>query len=205
MQDLAFPGADLNGHPLTMGVLRSSDLTSLLAFTNKVVPSLSIGEAQWRALIAAEYLVCARTPTGDIVGLYAANHLAFDGSTHGTELRAVLNVLCNRFKLDEHTVAFGAVAAVDPRFGASSLRLHLLRALLRTVGLRCRHLFTFVNKNDLFEMNALPSEGWRCFFEEDDTCYMALNVSRTLRQLPSRLMLGLPPTAEKSLSRPIHS
>jgi hypothetical protein len=149
-------------------------------------------------VIPTENAVCARARDGSLAGFYLVNHLGLLESSEA--VHAALNVLCNRFKLLSQSVAFGAQAAIESRFQHSDLRLHLLRALLRNVGLRYRYLFTSVNKNDAFEMLALPSEGWRCFHEEDEVCYMALNVSQTLRQLPSRLMLRPP----RKPGQPLH-
>jgi hypothetical protein len=148
----------------------------------------SLDDSAWRSLIAARNVISAKTPEGEIVGACVANHypLIYRGAEFH-DLRAGLNVLCNRFKLADAGIAFGAMTAIAPGHDATELRSYLLRALLRTIGLRYHHLFCFCRKDNPLELHALEAEGWRCFQEEDENCYFILEVARALRELASRL------------------
>jgi len=168
---------------------RPGDLFALTTFSK----SLGFTEQMWRSLERAGNVVCARTRTGRIDGFYVANHYAL----HREEitmrgLRSAMNVLTNRFKLAPANVAFGAQTVIAPEWQDSNLRRHLLRALLRTVGLRYRHLFCACGKTEVREMQVLDDEGWRCFQEEDETCYFTLDVAKALRGLASQLMMRAP-------------
>jgi hypothetical protein len=198
MQAMRFFSAEFANYE-TIETPRASDIPQLAALTRRLstAPSESLllpqTESAWRALIAAEDMACARTRDGRIVGCYLTNHfiqLCEPGDLPA--LRGAHGVLCNRFKLRNEIVSFGAQALIDISWQNTDLRPHLLRALLRHVGLRYRFLFTAVKKDDAPEMQVLPIEGWRCFHEEDDTCYMMLDVARALRLLASRLVLRIP-------------
>jgi hypothetical protein len=202
MQDIHFPGATLANQELAIDTPRLSDVPRLSDLTHGLARTVDTDsfrcpqtEAAWRSLIQAEDIVCAKTRDGRLAGFYATNQFAL---LHSAEelpaVRAAHNVLCNRFKLPNQKVSFGAQAIIDLPQQNSDLRSHLLRALLRQVGLRYRYLFTVIGKNDLSEMQTLPREGWRCFHEEDDACYMMLDVAKGLRHLASQLIL-----------RPMHS
>ena len=175
---------------LMIGIPRLSDIPSLLVLTHST--SLSITDSAWRSLIAVENVVAARI-RDRIVGLYVANHYQ---QTHDSdllrELRSALRVLCNRFKLAEENVAFGADVVIAPEWQNGDLRAHLLRGLLRATGLRYRHLFGFCRKGNPLDLHARQTEGWRCYQEEDETCYLMLEVAKTLRGLASQLVLRLP-------------
>jgi hypothetical protein len=143
----------------------------------------------FRTLIAARHIVCANQH-GTVTGFYAVNVIpALYPPEPFPDVRAAFNVLCNRLKLSDRFVGFGTLSAIKPASGGSHLRLHLLRALLRQVGLRYRYLFTSVQKDDGAELSYLAEEGWRCFHEEDHTSYMMLHVAKALRSLASRLLL----------------
>jgi hypothetical protein len=142
-------------------------------------------------LIEAEDIVCARMKDGRLAGFYAANQFdLIDYERERPQVRAAHNVLCNRFKLQANKVSFGAQAVMDLAPQNSNLRGQLLRELLRRVGLRFRYLFTEVQKADAVELQALEAEGWRCFHEEDEACYMMLDVAKALRTLASALILS---------------
>ncbi|HVZ15858.1 MAG TPA: hypothetical protein VG897_01980 [Terriglobales bacterium] len=162
--------------------------------TFKLSSGLNITESGWRSLLAAENVVGAKSPDSSIVGLHIANHysLIYEGEQL-RQLRAAASVLCNRFKLDQSSIAFGSQSVIVPEFTITDLREHLLRSLLRTVGFRYRHLFSFCRKNDPEELETLQLQGWRCYQEEDDVCYLMLNVAKTLRGLASQLVLRIPP------------
>jgi hypothetical protein len=150
-----------------------------------------LDDSAWRSVLAARNAICAKTPEGKIVGLCIANHYSL--IYHGEEfrnLRAGLNILCNRFKLADTAIAFGAQTFISAAHGSAELRGHLLQELLRAVGLRYHHLFRSCRKDDSLELHLLQEEGWRCFQEEDDTCHLMLDVAKTLRGLASRFVLG---------------
>jgi len=166
---------------------RLSDVSQILV----TAKHLGIDESGWRSLISGGEVVCATTSS--ITGLYLADHYSFGYEADRVrELQAARSVLCNRFKLAEEKVAFGAEAVIGPEWQGSDLRSHLLRALLRNVGLRYKHLFRFCRKDDPAELEALKSEGWRCFQEEDETCYLVLDVAKVLRELATKLLLRFP-------------
>ncbi len=177
-----------------------SDLPSLLRFATRCsieAPHQRIhmpaGENAWRSLISAGDVVCAKAADGHIAGVYATNQFAQTADAEALQqARAARNVLCNRFRYPEHSVAFGAVALVERRLPHSEVRLRMLRDLLRSAGYRYRCLFNVVEKTNQDEMNILPTEGWRCFHEEDDACYMMLDIAKSLRQLASSLVLPMP-------------
>lgn len=150
---------------LVIGPPRPSDISSIL----RLAADLGLDQKAWRSALAAQNLVCAKSVAG-IAGVYVASHysLAYDGDRL-RELRAARNVLCNRFKLAEENVSFGAQAVIAADWQEGDLRGHLLRALLRNVGLRYHHLFRFCRKDNPLELYALQREGWRCYQEEDDT------------------------------------
>ena len=149
-------------------------------------------------MIEAQDIVCAAARDGRLAGFYAANHFdLLNFEKERPQVRAAHNVLCNRFKLANQRVSFGAQAVVDPIAPNSNLRSQLLRGLLRSVGLRYRYLFTVVDKVNSAEMEALPAEGWRCFHEEDEACYMMLDVARALRSLATNLVLHFPERTAK--------
>ncbi len=153
--------------------------------------SLGLSENGWRALITSQHVVCANSVC--LAGLYVADHYSFvyEGDRL-RELQAARSVLCNRFKLNPENVAFGAEAVINPAWQGSDLRSHLLRALLRNVALRYRHAFRFCRKDDPAELENLNNEGWRCFQEEDEACYLVLDVAKALRGLATKLMLRFP-------------
>jgi hypothetical protein len=166
---------------------RPADIPKLAQLTK----NSGLDDSAWRSLIAARNVVCAKTPEGKIVGACIANHYSL---IHRGEdfrnLRAGLNVLCNRFKLADTAIAFGALTFVAAAHESTELRSHLLQELLRAVGLRYHHLFRSCRKNSPLELHLLEEEGWRCFQEEDDTCYLMLDVAKTLRGLASRFVFG---------------
>jgi hypothetical protein len=193
---------------------RPADIPRLVDFTSKrtMLPSqqwerLPVGHASWQTLIKAHDLVCATAFDGTIAGYYAINQFSLVSEPSQLhELQSAHNVLCNRFRLSHSDVSFGAQVVIHPAWQLTDLRIHLLRALLRTVGLRFRYLFTEVRKNNADEMLILPREGWHCFHEEDEVCYMMLNVAKALRQLASRLLLlRLPNRPESSLPQATHA
>jgi hypothetical protein len=209
MQDMLFLDTEFANHGLLIEKPRLSDVHFLSDLIKR--SSLNAGaqhehfpqnDSAWRSLIAAENIVIARTHDGRLAGFYATNQFAL---VHQPEelhrLRAAHNVLCNRFKLSDQKVSFGAQVLIDLPWQSSDLRPYLLRTLLRMVGLRYRFLFNVVKKDNLFEMRALPREGWRCFHEEDDTCYMMLDVAKALRLLASNLMLRIPNKSVAPVSR----
>jgi hypothetical protein len=150
-------------------------------------------ESLWDALVQSGDVVCARSGEGRILGYYAADQFRhLDDESSLAPARAARSVLCNRFKFAEQTVAFGAVALIETRLHNSDLRLRLLRELLRALGYRYRCLFNMVEKSNVEEIDAELREGWRCFHEEDDACYMMLDVAKALRQLASSLLLHMP-------------
>jgi hypothetical protein len=189
---------------------RSADIPRLIEITTERSiqrDRFPVGHASWNTLIKAHDVVCATAIDGRVAGYYAINQLSLvyePSQLH--ELRSAHNVLCNRFRISHSTVSFGAQVVIHPAWQLTDLRTHLLRALLRTVGLRYRCLFTEVKKNNADEMQMLPREGWRCFHEEDEVCYMMLDVAKVLRQLASRLLLlRLPKQPESSLPRAAHA
>jgi hypothetical protein len=191
----------LEDRELAIESLHSGEVPSLLRFTTRCsieAPHqrihLPAGEEAWRTLAAAGNAVCAKSRDGRIVAVYATNQFApMQDAEVLQAARAAQNVLCNRYRYSPETVAFGAVTLVDRRLAQSEVRLRMLRELLRSVGYRYRCLFTVVEKTNQDEMNLLPAEGWRCFHEEDDACYMMLEVAKGLRQLASSLVLPMPP------------
>lgn len=203
MRDTPFFSPSLENQELTIAAPRLSDLPAITQFikrTASIAGPNPLPESVVRSLLQAEDMVSARTHDGRILGYYAINHFALLGSDKSQPaIRAAHNVLCNRFKLPGQRVSFGADALIDISRQTSDLRAHLLRALLRHVGLRYRYLFTVIDKNDAFEMQALPAEGWRCFHEEDATCYMMLDIAKALRLLASSLILQTPPRASTTL------
>jgi hypothetical protein len=207
MQPLPFPRTLELAEPIIQ-TARPADISRLIEFTQKLasVPGLQserfpAGQSSWQTLIKAQDVVCATATDGRLMGYYAVNQLSLVYSTDELiELRSAHSVACNRFRVESANVSFGAQTAIYPGSQSNDLRVLLLRSLLRTVGLRYRFLFTEVNKNNVEEMAALPREGWRCFHEEDDVCYMILDVAKTLRQLASRLVLRLPNRPEVPLS-----
>jgi hypothetical protein len=171
---------------LPIETARSSDLHGLLALSK----NLGFSEQAWHSLIDGGAAVCVRD-SGKIVGFYVVDHLALISKGERLhELQAAKNVLCNRFKLDESQIAFGAQAAIAAPYSGSPLRAQMLRALLRNVGLRYHHLFTFCGKQNPAELDTLQLEGWRCFQEEDEMCYLMLDVAKALRRLASELVLS---------------
>jgi len=151
-----------------------------------------VQESVWNALVRGGNVVCARSMEGRLLGYYAADqftHLPQQATLQST--RAARNVLCNRFRFSPEIVSFGAVALIETRLQDSELRLRMLRELLRAVGYRYRCLFNVVEKTNTEEVNAELREGWRCFHEEDNACYMMLDVAKTLRQLASSLVLTM--------------
>ena len=211
MQPLPFPRV-LEAPEPVIQTARSSDIPRLMEFTQRLASlpgsqseHFLAGQSSWQALIKAQDVVCATSPDGRISGYYAVNHLSLVYTSEELlELRSAHSVACNRFRVENANVSFGAQAAIDPG-SQSDLRVLLLRSLLRTVGLRYRFLFTEAKKNNTEEMAALPREGWRCFHEEDDVCYMMLDVAKALRQLASRLVLRLPQRHEAPLSHQAHA
>jgi hypothetical protein len=208
MQPLPFPRVLEPAEPIIQ-TARPADIPRLMEFTARVTAlsgSSSVrfpsDRTSWETLVKAQDLVCATSTDGQIAGYYAINHFSLIYATEELqELRSAHNVACNRFRAESHNVSFGAQAAILPASQPNDLRILLLRSLLRTVGLRYRFLFTEVKKINADEMLSLPREGWRCFHEEDDVCYMMLDVAKTLRQLASRLVLRLPSRPETSLSQ----
>lgn len=179
----------LGSQQLAIEPPRPADLPNI----RKLAQELHLDENAWRSLMAAKNVVCAKALGGMLAGLYVANHypLAYTGDELH-ELRSGLNVFINRFKVADSSVAFGAQPVIAPDWQTGELRGHLLRALLRSVGLRYRHLFSFCRKDNPIELHALQAEGWRCYQEEDETCYMVMDVAKVLRGLASTLVLRLP-------------
>jgi hypothetical protein len=204
MQDMLFLGAGL--HELAIGAPRLSDIPRIADLVKRSAVNATMHQVRfpanedvWRSLFATQSIVCAKTRDGRIAGLYATNQfsLVYDADEL-LPLRAAQSVLCNRFKLLDKNVSFGSLAVIDLPWHNSDLREHLLRDLLRMVGLRYRCLFTVVKKDSLSEMQTLPREGWRCFHEEDDACYMMLDVAKALRSLATHLVMRIP-------NRPVES
>ena len=174
---------------------RLPDLAGVLGISE----SLGFSGHIWRSLIADGNSVCAKDERNKIVGFSAANHLPLisdDGHLH--EFRAAMAVLCNRFKLDEGHIAFGAQTVIAAPYETTNLRAQLMRALLRNIGLRYRDLFMFCKKQNSGELETLLWEGWRCFQEEDEVCYLTLDVAKTLRRLASELVLRAPLSAQST-------
>lgn len=170
--------------------------------TSQLATQLGIAEPHWRSLLEAEDIVCAEAPDKSIAGVQITNHYGFlSDAERVRELRAAMNVLCNRFKLSQSSIAFGSQSLIVSEFETTDLRHHLLRSLLRTVGFRYRHLFSVCPKNNPLELNTLQSQGWRCFQEEDDRCYLMLDVAKALRGLASQLVLRIPPRAQRVAAR----
>jgi hypothetical protein len=178
---------------------RLADVPRLLEFTRKMSLAGKMSDrfpsdgSAWQSLIKSQDVVLAKDDDGNILGFYTVNQLSL---THESEelqaIRAAHNVVCNRFKLAHSTVSFGAQVLVDPACPDLQLRSLLLRGALRNVGLRYRYLFTILRKTDSHDMVLLPREGWRCFHEEDDVCYMMLDVAKTLRRLASAIVFHMP-------------
>ena len=176
------------GTSFQIDVARLSDLGGLLALSK----NLGLSGESWRKLIADGTAVCAKDG-GKIVGFYAANHLSLLAEDeHQPQFRAALSVLCNRFRLVAERITFGACVAVAPAYTQSDLRAQMLRALLRGIALRYPHLFTYCRKDNPIEFETQEREGWRCFQEEDDICYLTLDVAKALRRLASQLVLRAP-------------
>lgn len=197
MQQNFAPGARPASEPI-IEVPRLDEIPRLIELTKRLASTAGLQafrcprtESDWRLLIEAENIVCARTKDGRLAGFYAANQFdLLDYENDRPQVRAAHNVLCNRFKLQNNKVSFGAQAVVDLAPQHTNLRGQLLRELLRRVGLRFRYLFTEVQKDNAAELKALTEEGWRCFHEEDETCYMMLDVAKALRSLASTLILS---------------
>ena len=171
---------------------RPGDIFALATFSK----GLGFTESMWRSLERAGNVVCARHRSGRIDGFYIAHHYSVHREEYEIRhLRAGLNVLINRSHLDPTSVAFGAQSAVAEAWQDSELRLHLLRGLLRSVGLRYRHLFCCCRTDEFAEINRLRHEGWRCYQEEDEMCFFDLDVAKALRGLASSLMLKAPARA----------
>ena len=176
------------GSSLLIESTRLSDLSGVLGLSE----DLGFSGNAWRKLIADGTAVCARNGAMAI-GFYAANHLSLVTENRQLqELRAAMSVLCNRFKLAEQQIAFGARAVVVAEHAPNDLRAQMLRTLLRNIGFRYQHLFTFCRKQNPAELEMLVHEGWRCVQEEDDVCYLTLDIARTLRRLASELLLRAP-------------
>ncbi len=198
MQSSFTPGARLASPEPIIEVPRLQDILRLIELTKRLSVTAGLHEfrcpqteSDWRLLIEAEDIVCARMKDGRLAGFYAANQFDLvDYEKDRPQVRAAHNVLCNRFKLPNNKVSFGAQAVVDLAPQHSNLRGQLLRELLRRVGLRYRYLFTEVQKENATELQALTGEGWRCFHEEDEACYMSLDVAKALRSLASTLVLS---------------
>ncbi len=192
--------AILESHEWAVASVQLADLPSLSRFAKRCTieaPHQRIhipdDENAWRTLISSGNVVCARAADGHIAGVYTTNQFAHMESAVALQsARAARNVLCNRFRYSEESVAFGAAALVERRLPHAEVRLRMLRELLRSAGYRYRCLFNVVEKINQDEMNLLPAEGWRCFHEEDDACYMMLDVAKGLRQLASSLVLPMP-------------
>lgn len=199
MQDSFLPGG-YSKHDLNFAVPRLHDIPQLQEFTARLTPGAGLQplhcprtEADWRKLIEAQDIVCATTREGRLAGFYATNHFdLLDFEKERPQVRAAHNVLCNRYRLPNQKVSFGAQAVADVTPQNVDLRSQLLRELLRSVGLRYRYLFTVVDKENSAEMRCLSAEGWRCFHEEDEACYMMLDVARALRSLATHLILHFP-------------
>jgi len=204
MQSSFAPGARHVPEPL-IDVPRLNDIPRLIELTKRLAATAGLHtyrcpqtEPDWRLLIEAEDIVCARMKDGRLAGFYAANQFDLvDYEKDRPQVRAAHNVLCNRFKLPTKKVSFGAQAVIDLAPQHTHLRSQLLRELLRRVGLRYRYLFTEVPKENAAELQVLESEGWRCFHEEDEACYMMLDVARALRSLATHLVLHFPDRPEK--------
>ncbi len=209
MQDSFATGARLTSFEPTIDIPRLHDIPRLVELTKRLSQTAGLHafrcpqtESDWRLLIEAEDIVCARMRDGRLAGFYAANQFDLvDYEKNRPQVRAAHNVLCNRFKLLSNKVSFGAQAVVDLAPQHGQLRSQLLRELLRRVGLRYRYLFTEVQKNNAEEMQALTGEGWRCFHEEDEACYMMLDVAKALRSLATHLVLHFPERPEKPSAR----
>ena len=197
MDEIISFGGALGSLSLTIEPARPTDIPAILKFGSR----LSLDTAAWRSLQEAGNVVVGKSYKGQIAGLCVANHYSLlykDERFH--DLRAALSVLCNRFKLSDSAIAFGAQVVIAGELEFNDLRSHLLRSLLRTVGLRYRHLFGFCRKDDPMELQALEREGWRCYQEEDEDCYLMLDVARALRGLATRLVMPLSPE-RSSLTR----
>jgi len=180
---------------------RPGDLFSLATFSK----TLGFTDSMWRSIDRAGNVVCARTRTGRIDGFYVANHYALHREEHEMRgLRSAMNVLCNRFKVAPTSLAFGAQVVISAEYRDSDLRLHLLRGLLRTVGLRYRHMFCDCRTDNALELAALDREGWRCFHEEDHSCYFMLDVAKALRGLASQLLSAPARTAPSAERNSLH-
>jgi hypothetical protein len=198
--------AIFENHEWAVASVNPSELPSILRFATRCTIEaphqrihIPAGESAWRNLISSGDVVCAKTTDGRLAGVYATNQFTqWEGAEALQSARAARNVLCNRFRYSEGSVAFGAVALVERRLPHSEVRLRMLRELLRSAGYRYRCLFNVVEKTNQDEMNLLPAEGWRCFHEEDDTCYMMLDIAKGLRQLASSLVL---PMQQRSAAR----
>jgi len=198
MQSSFAPGARLASPEPNIDVPRLDEIPLLIELTKRLASTAGMHEfrcpqtkSDWGLLIEAEDIVCARTRDGRLAGFYAANQFDLvDYERDRPQIRAAHNVLCNRFRLQTNKVSFGAQAVVDLAPQHNNLRGKLLRELLRRVGLRYRYLFTESQKDNAAELGALVAEGWRCFHEEDEACYMMLDVAKALRTLASTLILS---------------
>jgi hypothetical protein len=56
-------------------------------------------------------------------------------------------------------------------------------------------------KDDPIELQTLQLQGWRCFQEEDDVCYLMLDVAKALRGLASQIVLRMPPRPAQTVAR----
>jgi len=188
MGEALFTGWRTQDQAFDIAPPRLSDIPQLLV----TAKALALTPEGWRSLIASGSVVAAKSQT--FSGLYVADHysFAYEGERL-QELRAARSVLCNRFKLEEESVGFGAEVVIAAEWQIGDLRAHLLRALLRNVGLHYRHLFRFCRKDNPAELETLKGEGWRCFQEEEENCYLMLDVAKALRGLASRLVLRLQP------------
>ena len=214
MDEVVFLGAARANRELVIDSPRLPDIPALVELSARFyrhsatqrknfgyVPAI-MNEAAWKSSIAVGDVVCAKARDGRVAGFYTANQYALIyGGEELRALRAAQSILCNRYKLAEENVSLGAQVVIDVPWQGSGLRPHLLRALLRNVGLRYRYLFSMVKKDNPRALASLPGDGWRCFHEEDDARYEMLNVARALRMLASRLVLQLPDGANRPPAR----
>ena len=192
----------VNLQQITFEAPRLSHLPDLMDLAS----ALPLDECAWRSLIGAGNVICAIDPIGRPVAIYVVNHYpALYSGDQFHQFRSAFNVLCNRFRFSDTSVAFGAQQITTPGL-APELASHLLRAALRHIGFRYRHLFAICSKKRPAELSDLEQQGWRCFQEEDETCYLFLDIAKTLRRLASTLVLSMPhpprPAANLSTYRP---